>query len=225
MKQMLLLVLAAALLLSLCACGNETPATEPSQPSNTTAPATTAPKEKDPQLGEYADGVYTNAFLDIRCQVDDRWQVYSDAQLAQLNGLVLDSMTDEDLIAQLKEANVAHLFYASADNGHQSVNVVLENAGVINGILLDEKAYAELSVEQLPTVLRSVGLVNVTAEATTVKFAGGKHAAVEVHGLHSGVDFYEKIVCVKVGSYFGVITVASYHEDLTEDLLAMFTDT
>lgn len=180
---------------------------------------------KDPQLGDFADGVYTNGFIGIRCEVSEEWTVYSDAQLAQLNGLVLDAMTDEHLVEQLKKSNVAHLFYATAENGHKSINVVLENIGLINGVLLDEKAYVELSVEQLPGALGSMGLTNVTAEAVTLNFVGDNHAAVRVHGILSGIDFYEKIICIKVDSYFGLVTVASYHEDVTEDLLKMFTET
>ena len=224
MNRFLSAILALTMLLCLCACGGQNEATEPPV---TAAPATvtptTAPKQKDPQLGDFADGVYTNAFIGIRCEVSDEWTVYSDAQLAQLNCLVLDTMTDADLVEQLKKSNVAHLFYTTADNGYKSMNVVLENIGVINGVLLDEKAYIELSVEQLPAALQSMGLTNVTAEATTIHFAGADHAGVRVHGVLSGVDFYEKIVCIKVGNYFGLVTVGSYREDATDVLLNMFT--
>ena len=223
MKRLLAMVLAVVLLLCLCACEEEPQNSEPIQ---TTAPTTvpaTASGEKDPQLGEFADGTYFNDFLGIRCTVSEEWTVYSDAQLAQLNGLVLDTMTDEDLVEQLKKSNVGHLFYATADGGHKSINVVLENVGVVNGVLLDEKAYAALSVEQLPAALQSMGLTDVTAEETTVSFVGTDHAAVRVHGKLTGVNFYEKIICIKVGSYFGLVTVASYHEDATDTLLKMFT--
>lgn len=227
MNRLLSVFIVLILLLCLCACDTQQEMTEPLATTTTpiTAPPTTTPKQKDPQLGVFADGTYTNEFIGIYCKVDDQWSVYSDAQLAQLNGLVLDAMTDEHLVEQLKQSNVAHLFYATAENGHKSINIVLENIGLINGVLLDEKAYAELSVEQLPGALGSMGLTNVTAEAVTLNFAGGNHAAVRVHGILSGVDFYEKIVCIKVDSYFGLITVASYHEDVTEDLLKMFTET
>lgn len=212
------------MLLCLCACSQKEPETSVNTvPPTTTAPIVTQPAEKDPQLGNFADGVYTNDFLGIRCEVGSEWTVYSDAELAQLNGLVLDTMTDADLVEQLKKSNVAHLFYATAEGGLRSMNVVLENIGVINGVLLNEKTYIDLSVEQLPAALQSMGLTNVTAEATTVQFAGAEHAGVRVHGVLSGVNFYEKLVCIKVGSYFGLVTVASYGEDTTDALLNMFT--
>lgn len=223
MKRLLVVGLAAVLFLCLCACAEEPEVT--AAPTQTTAPATvpaTTAGAKDPQLGDFSDGVYTNYFLGICCEAGEGWTVYSDAQLAQLNGLVLDTMTDADIVEQLKNSNVAHLFYATADGGHRSVNVVLENVGVFNGVLLDEKTYMAVSVEQLPNALQSMGLTDVTATAVTASFAGKGHAAVQVHGTLSGVPFYEKIVCIKTGNYFGLVTVASYHEDETDALLKMF---
>ena len=223
MKRWFSLALALALLLCLWGCKEEPQVTEPTQTATpTTVPATTA-GAKDPQMGEFADGTYVNDFLGICCEVGEEWTVYSDAQLAQLNGLVLDTMTDADIVEQLKKSNVAHLFYATADGGHRSMNVVLEKVGVVNEILLDEKAYMAVSVEQIPGALQSMGLTDVTAVVATASFAGKEHAAAQVHGTLSGVHFYEKIVCVKVGNYFGLVTVLSYHEDETDTLLKMFT--
>ena len=173
-------------------------------------------------MGDFADGVYSNDFLGISCRVGAKWTVYSDAQLAQLNGLVLDIMTDADIVEQLKKSNVAYLFYATAEGGHLSANVVLENVGVVNGVLLDEKTYMTLSAEQLPAALQSMGLTNATVEEITVHFAGADRPAVRVQGKFSGVNFYEKIVCIKAGDYFGVVTVASYHNDKTDMLLGLF---
>ena len=223
MKRSIGIVLAGVLLVCLCACQSEPQVSEPTQTTAPSTPPMVSPGVKDPQLGDFADGIYTNDFLGIRCQVDEAWTVYSDAQLAQLNGLVLETMTDADLVEQLKKSNVAHLFYAAADGGHRTVNVVLENIGVVNGVLLDEKTYMALSVEQLPAALQSMGLTNVTAVAATESFAGTDHAAVRVRGELSGVNFYEKIICIKTGSYFGLVTVASYHNDETDALLRMFT--
>ncbi len=215
-----------AVLFLLCLGGCSTDPTDTGAPGTTpaaTAPSTTAPKDRDPQLGRFADGVYTNEFLGIRCRVDEKWYVYSDTEMAQLNGLVLDTMTDADLVEQLKKANVAHLFYAAANEGLTTVNVALENIGMVNGVLLDEQTYVELSAEQLPAALQSMGLQNVKAETASFSFAGSRHAGVKVSGSLSGVPFYERIVCIKLGSYIGVVTVASYHEDMTPELLKMFS--
>ena len=237
MKKSIAWFLAVMMLLMMSACGGETQpeATTTTPPTTTvpttktppttatpaTTPPTTAPEE-DPQLGVYADGVYTNAFLGVKWTTNEHWTVHSKEEMAQLNGLVADAMTDEALAEQLKNSGVAYAFYATADEGLVTINIALENLGLLYGTLLDEKSYVDISIKQLPDALEAVGLQNVTAEATTLTFAGAEHAGVTVHGSISGVDFYEKLVCIKSGSYMGIVTVASYYEDITENLLEMF---
>lgn len=112
--------------------------------------------------------------------------------------------------------------YATANEGLVTMNIVFENLGLLYGTVLSEENYASLSVGQLPDALESAGFADVTAETSTCTFAGAEHAAVTVHGTYSDIDCYEKLVCVKVGSYIAVITVASYYEDITGDLLALY---
>ena len=247
MKRLFAFLIAGAMLLSLCACGDapqntgstettapaaqetSAPATQPTAAPTTqptTAPTTQPPAtEEDPQLGSYADGVYTNDFIGIRCSLGEDWHIYSEDEMAQLFGTVAGLTTDEDLAALLESANVAYLFYAAADDGLVTINITLEKLSVLNGLLLDEQSYVELSAEQLPAALESMGMSGVAAETGSISFAGGEHAGLTVHGALSGVDFYERLVCVKVGSYMAIITVASYYEDVTTELLGMFTGT
>lgn len=222
MKKLTLVILAAAMLLSLCACGGKantetTPSTEGTTP--TTAPVET----QAPQLGSYENGVYTNPYIGIKCTVGQEWYVYNNEELARFNGLVMDAMTDEDLVEQLKNADAAYLFYAMKDEGLVSVNITLEKLNLISGVLLDEKSYAKASVQQLPAALESMGMADITAEEGMFEVAGQHHAGISIHGTYSGVDFYEKLICIKAGEYMAVVTVASYHEDLTNDILKNFS--
>lgn len=222
MKKWLLGILIACMVFSLIGCAATEPErTEGTAPSGGTEP--TQEQQENPRLGTYQDGVYSNSFLGLECRVDEQWTVATEKELAELNGLVLDAMTDADLAAQLEKASVVHLFYAMADEGLVTMNVALENLGVINGVLLDEKSYVELSVKQVPAALEAIGLSGVTAEAEEMTFAGGSHWGVVIHGMLSDVNFYEKIVCVKVGNYLAAVTVGSYYEDITDQLLAKFT--
>lgn len=227
MKKLTLILLALTMLMGLCACGSKDPADTTASTQNTTIPTTvptTAPVEtQEPQLGSYENGVYSNPYIGIQCTVDQEWYVYNREEMAQLNGLVLDTMTDKDLVEQLKNADVAYLFYAMKDEGLISMNITLEKLNLVNGILLDEKAYAKASVQQLPAALESMGMTGVTAKEEVFSFAGQEHAGVSVYGNYSGVDFYEKLICIKAGEYMAVVTVASYTEDLTGELLNHFS--
>lgn len=227
MKKYISIILAAVMLL-LCACGSKDPVDTTPSTQGTTVPTTvptTAPAQTQPapQLGQYENGVYSNPYIGIHCTVGQEWYVYNGEEMAQLNGLVLDTMTDADLVEQMKNADVAYLFYAMKDEGLVSMNITLEKLNLVSGVLLDEKTYAKASVNQIPAALESMGMTDVTAVEEMVTLAGQQHAGIRVHGTYSGVDFYEKLICIKAGEYMAVITLASYGEDQTSQLLQNFS--
>lgn len=238
MKKLVSLILALLTVLSMTACGSDTaaPTTGEPAPTNVTeAPTealaeppteapTEAPAEKDTQMLGTVDGsTYTNKFLGIQCQLDENWLIATDEELAQLSGLVADAISDEVLAEQLNSSGVVHAFYATSTDGFATMNIVLENLGLLYGTLLSEETYVEIALGQLPAALESAGLENVTAEAATATFAGEEHAAVAVHGTISGLDFYEKMVCIKADSYIGIVTVGCYYEDITDTLLDLYS--
>ena len=241
MKRTAIFLLALMLMLVLTACGpatqpeNTGPATQPSTQvlTETTEPSTqptaestepvTQPQEESPRLGSYADGVYSNDYLGVKCTLTEEFTVATKEELAQLNGVVAGAMSDQDLAQQLLKSGVAHAFYAIADEGLVTINIAVENLGLIYGTLLDEESYVEHSIGQLPAALKSMGLVDIKTEAVSLTLAGKEHAGVTVHGTLSGVDFYEKLVCIKNGSYMTVVTVGSYYEDITDYLLSLFS--
>lgn len=49
------------------------------------------------------------------------------------------------------------------------------------------------------------------------------HSTLRVTSTISEIPVYELMVCVKEGNYMGVITLASYLEDTTEEMAALFT--
>lgn len=243
MKKILAALLALSMLLALSACaqnpgGTITPqettapaATDgPAQdatdfPEHTDPPQTTAPSSGEAEtslFGSIQGGTYENAFLGIGCVLDSNWSIATDEEMAQLNGIVADAITDEVLSEAIQNSGVVYDLYATADQGLVSMNIVLENLGVLYGIAMDEETYVNSSLDQLKTALTSMGMTDVTVEATTVKLAGADHAAVQVHGLYQDVDFYELVVCVKADTYMAAVTVGSYYEDVTDTVIDMF---
>ena len=250
MKKITALILLAALLLSLAACGNNQPAadgaestsapetsdapvSEPPEgtPAETDEPDAETPEQggeseapSEPVLGVYyADSnTYENELLGLGCRLEEDWRVYSADEMAQLNGMMADMMTDEAIAEQLESSGYVQAFYAQLGEDPVTVNITVENLGLLYGTLLDERQYAELSIDQLPSVLESIGLEDLTTEITTTTFLGSEHTAINVHGQIQGLDFYETLVCVKVNRYMACVTAASYLADVTGDVLDMF---
>lgn len=203
MKRTIVLILLAAMLVSLTACGS---------------------KSNEKILGVYsADShTYDNEFIGIGCKLDTEWDVFDEAGIAELNGMLADAMTDKTIADQLESSGYVQPFYAQKQEGLVTVNITVENLGVLYGSVLDEKGYAEQSVDQIAPTLEALGLTNVTAKIGTVSFAGSEHVAIFVSASLQGVDFYETAVCVKVDRYIACITAGSYMTDTTGDVLSMF---
>lgn len=246
MKKTAVSILLAAALALLAACGGGSPsggtspfasastppAVETPKPSDagtlpeTQAPAVTddAGDSSDPILGVYSASAntYENEFIGIGCHLDAEWEVFDEAAIAELNGLMIDAMTDEALAAQMEDSGTFMPFYAQAEGGYVTLNITLENLGLLYGSMLEEKDYAELAAQQLPAALEAMGMSGITAEVTTAVFAGGQHAAISVSGTMQDVEFHELMICMKVNRYIANITAASYFTDVTGDVLDMF---
>lgn len=216
MKRIFALLLAAVMLLSLAACGGEE---TPAGTGDPGTPATTeAAKPAAPILGVTDGNTYTNAYFGMGCTLDESWSVANETQLAEIFGATEETLSD----LALDTKGLGYAFYASKDEGLTSMNIVMENLGLIYGSVLSEQAYVEQSAAGLPAAMENLGMTNVKAEAITVTFAGSEHAAIKLTAEMSGIAFYETLVCVKQDRYIAVITAASYVEDSTADILAQF---
>lgn len=203
MKKLLAFILLAAMLVSVTACGS---------------------KNDEKVMGVYtADtNTYENGFIGIGCKLDSDWEVFSTEQIAQLNGLAASQMTDEALAKQLEDSGVLQPFYAQKEQGLATLNIAMENLGVLYGSTMDEQQYAEQGVTQVKAALESLGLSNVKAEVGKLTFAGKEHVAIFVEGELQGLSFYETMVCIKIDRYIANVTAGSYSTNTTKDLLALF---
>ena len=201
-KKMGCLLALMALLSALTACGGDSA----EDVSGTLPPETPmTPEETEFQSGRVEGGTYTNEFLSVACQLGDEWTYLTDEEIAQLNGEIGESLTDEEL---------SEMF---------SINVIFEDMGVLYGAALDEDAYINLVMPTLEDALMQAGMSDIQVEAGSMEFAGADHSTLRVTSTISEIPVYELMVCVKEGNYMGVITLASYLEDTTEEMAALFT--
>ena len=233
LKKLLALMLALSLVFALTACGSEPKGSVTSDNNSTSTPAPTAEPEKTPEpepeynveMGSMNGGTYENDFVGIGCKLDDSWTYYSEDEILQLNGLMVDSIEDEDLARQLSESDSFYDMLATTDDG-SSVNVVLENLGLIYGHTLDASGYLDIALESLEDQLPLMGINTTTCEKVSFDFCGSKADGIYIVGTVSvegmEIDMYQRMACVKAGSYMTCITACSYFEDITTDILDMF---
>lgn len=234
MKKITALILALVLVLTLCACGDKSIGGTVT-PKETTAGAagtveTPAPAEETPagdadeefQIGTTSGGEYENAFLGIGCALDENWVFASQEELAQMIGNTAEMFDNEEYAEQMKNANMFYDMFASADQGLVTINVVIQNMGVLYGAVLSEEKYLEIAMESLDEQLGSAGFADIQAETGTVSFAGQERTGLHISSTYQGIPYYCQQVYVKQGSYIAAISLISFSEDITASLLDYF---
>ena len=153
-------------------------------------------------------------------QLSDDWTYYTDEQLAELSGVVAES--SEEMQKAMEDGKSTYDMFASAMEGLVTINVVYEDLGALYGKLLDEAGYLEIAVPKLEDALTSMGLSNVKVEQTPVQFAGLVREGAVISGEMDGVPMYETLVCIKQEGYMCCVTMCSWTEDITADLVELF---
>lgn len=179
------------------------------------------------KIGTINGSVYENSYFGYGCSFNDSWTFYNDEELAELVGITADSMENDVMAEYLKNSGSTYDMYAYADDGIVTVNVTIENLGVLYGAALDESSYAELALDNAIDALNSIdGVEVVESNIQDMEFAGGTHTSIKFLSSYTveGVDvnLYQLLICVKSGNYMSVITFTTFFEDITETLAAEF---
>ena len=154
-KKMGCLLALMALLSALTACGGDSA----EDVSGTLPPETPmTPEETEFQSGRVEGGTYTNEFLSVACQLGDEWTYLTDEEIAQLNGEIGESLTDEELSEMFSNGKTVQDMYAASADGTATINVIFEDMGVLYGAALAEDAYINLVMPTLEDALMQAGM-------------------------------------------------------------------
>ncbi len=244
MKKLVCILLAAAIMLTLGACGDErnaadavlggletgksAPSAEQSAPAETEAlapeeePAAEEELDAVEVLGEKDDNSYANRALKIRATLPKNWVIFSEEQIAQIYGYVADITSSEALAELLRKSGTLCDLYAAADNGTDNLNIAIQALSAVQGGWISEERYLELSVPQVSEAFRQMGMQDVTTEKGSCVFAGAEHCSLLVSAKNGEIRFYERMVLLKAGNYMGVVTAASQDKDRLDDILGFF---
>ena len=250
-KQWMALLLVLSLLVGLSACGKRTPnstaadgeiptkttvsgETETTAPGEAETPAageaetttageteTTAPGEEgDFAPGAAADGRYTSEFLGIGCDLGEDWTFYTDEQIREANQ-ISQELVGEELADTLKNASyVTDMIAYGAMSS--TVNVCVENLGMIYGSVLSEEQYVKIALPTLEEAMNNMGGSDLKIRSGDMAFAGKTHQAIFISLDLNGTTIYETLVCVKKGRHMGVITATGLSEETVNGILETF---
>lgn len=251
MKKLITAICLLSLVLSLAACresgnirGTQDGITDPTTlPAGTTAPsAATTPStgpedpteppaptggEKDPTQAPTVDpgqttGVsYKSNFIGIGCNLASGWRFYTDEEIRQLNQIATDLGGDayEDA---LKNAQVRYDMFAVSSNGMDNINVMLEKVDPLKLALLDTGDNFEATIPVLKDTFDSMGYRDISCIIDTLWLGDEELDCLQTTAVIDGVTLYQTIFCIKCEGYLASVTLTSYGQDLTNELLGYF---
>lgn len=194
-----------------------TTTTTTKKPTTTT---TTKKVDSTPKftLGTVKGQVYENTFLGLGCRVPADWVYYTEEEIKQLNGQMLDAVGDE--LAQLMEnADTIYTMHTVQSDGFRNMNMVLQNMGLRN---VNVAASLQASLDASRQALENIGCQNVDIRVTKVSFLGKTVDGLVTQAEVNGVKMYQRAACFMSGKYMVSVTATCYSEDTTQGMLNMF---
>lgn len=226
MKKLLALLLALCILVALVGCssddvrGDITDDGSSDVSASESGDVTSETDEPEFSMGKATGKNYENKFLGLGCNLDSNWTFYTDEQIRELNNVTAD-LVGEEFANQIKDAQIIYDMMASHSNGTDSMNINLENVGLIGGIA-NLRAYLDNSVPMLKQGLGNMGYSNITTESIQVEIDGKEFEGLDLVADISGMKFYERLFCIKKGNYIASITMASFDKATLEQTTDCF---
>lgn len=181
-------------------------------------------------LGKTTETSYSNSFFGIKYTTpNENWYIATKEELGQVMGMAASTISDEEILDILENSGFAIDFYALDTTNaatavtFDSINITIEDIGKMYGILASEKELAESGLETSKQALEAQGWTNVNMEVTEAVFAGVPRVCTVSSAEMDGSKMFQKQIYLKKESYIACITVGSFDEDKTDEILKAFT--
>lgn len=204
-KRLVAILLAAAALFMLAACGSDM------EPNAVGSP-----------VGEQIDHAYTNNLFLFRCDLPEDWVIASKEERLALIGLTRESYDNEDLDKMLERAGTWYELYASTPDDTARLSITVERAAVMNRIAYSPETLLDGNAEPMKANLEASGLQNVQSERGKKEIGGSNREYLLLSGEYEGKMMYIETFYIKTGSYFACMTLSSFGEDHTAEMESFF---
>lgn len=225
MRWLLALMLVLAVMLAGCAESAEDVAgnVAPNQA------ATEAAEEKSVSLGRMDGGVYTNSYAGFGCTLDDSWTFYSAEELQALPENVNEVLKDTEIGDAMEGVEQITDMMAENMETFSSMNLLYQKMDAQTRLvygMMSEESIADAMLAQSDTMIAAyaqAGMDVTSLEKVTVTFLGEERIALRTEGTMQDIPFYMvQVFDYNQGSYSITLTMTSYMEDKTADMLALF---
>lgn len=185
--------------------------------------------EEPLSLGRLEGGIYTNSYAGYGCELSSDWTFYSAEELQELPEAAKSAMEGSELADSLADYQQISDMKAENANDMQTVNVMYTKMSLADRVAsaaLSEEELADTVLAQKDSVIDAYeqsGMIVSSMDKVEVSFLGETHWALYTAGTVSEVPFYMlQVMDYSRGAYGVTLTVQSYYEDTTQDVLNMF---
>lgn len=205
MKQIVTLILALCLILSLAACGETT------KPSGTSAqndaPATTESVQDSELRGTLETDAYVNSYLKLRIARPEGWTFYTEEQIAQVNNTTAALFEKTDIADMIAKSGQMMDMMMSDISGN-SMNLIIQPNQAALASYSDEQVF-QLSEQAMKAQFESAGMSISTFEPKTVQVGGQERTALHLIMNANGAEVEEYQIWFRDrDKYMGILTVA-----------------
>ena len=226
------------LCLLLAGCSSADPAgtvtqttAQPEEKTEETVEETT--EETPVSFGEMNGGRYENTYAGFGVELDENWIFYSADELQNLSDEVKEMFSSSEKVSEAVE-EYPTVVAMKADNENDLCSM---NLGYSRMSLTERLAMGSMSEEDLINTMlgdaetmamvkeayEAAGITIIDMSIADVTFKGEPHKAMKSDCEVQGAPYYiAQILDYSRGTYGITLTVSSYMEDKTADLLAMF---
>lgn len=226
MKKAVGIFLLFAWLVTLCGCQNDDVDIRGKYENDASNFSSDAPKDTNAStekfsLGKTKANVYESDFIGIRYTLDDNWSFYDDKQIKELNKIAVDLAGDE-VEKLLEDATIIYDMYASDSDQLNNININLEKVNISQLVELDIAENFKTLMPILKDSFSNMGYENINLEIGKVEVDGKTLDAIHTTAEINGVNMYQTIFQKKCNGYLASMTVTTFFEDTTADLLDNF---
>ena len=233
MKKVLSLLLAVAMLLSvsLCfaGCENEdirgTFATDPTTPTDNQTPNGDDPvtgQTPEFSMGTVTGRNYKNEFLGISCTLPAEWEIFTDAQILEMNNIT-SGYLDEDTKELLKNANIVYDMYAQYLVDGSSININMEKLNALQLINLNIKQVLESQIPTIKSSYENMGYTDVNVVYQKLTVDSKEFDSIRVTAKIQGYDFTLIVFSFLKGNYLANVSVGSLNTASIDAILGSIT--
>ncbi len=221
MKKIIGVLVTVLLMFTVCGCQPDEADVKGTYENSTENVSPDVETEKEFSTGKVNGNVYKNEFIGISYTLDEGWSFYDEERIRETNEMAMD-MAGEEYEKIIREADIVYDMCATDSDQLNNININLEKIDNIQLLSLDIAKNFEAIMPTLEETLTNMGCENISHRIDKIEVDGKMVDALFVTADINGVNMYQTLFQKKCNGYLANITVATFFEDITSDLIDNF---